>query len=193
MRTPSKKTLMIAGTVAVFALGVGSANVFAQMKMHGHSSSGGHIQHDEVNMPMLHGTDTTELEVEELKAMFRNHSDITRSVELLPNGIKTLTETDNEELAAFVIGHAAGMINRVEENRDPGVPIQSPTLTPLFEKGHLIKTEIETTETGILVIQTSDDAEVVAALQKHAMEVSDLADRGMAAVHEQMMSQHHGN
>jgi hypothetical protein len=25
------------------------------------------------------------------------------------------------------------------------------------------------------------------------MEVSDLADRGMAAVHEQMMAQHHGN
>jgi len=193
MRAVSKKTLMIAGMVSVFALGVGSASVYAQMKIHGHSSSGGHMQHDEVNMPMLHGTDTTKLEVEELKAMFRNHSDITRSVELLPNGIKTLTETDNEELVAFVIGHAAGMINRVEENRDPGVPIQSPTLIPLFEKGHLIKTEIETTETGILVIQTSDDAEVVAALQKHAMEVSDLADRGMAAVHEQMMAQHHGN
>ena len=42
--------------------------------------------------------------------------------------------------------------------------------------------------TGILVIQTSNDAEVVSALQKHAMEVSDLADRGMAAVHEQMMA-----
>jgi hypothetical protein len=41
--------------------------------------------------------------------------------------------------------------------------------------------------------KTSDDEEVVAALQKHAMEVSDLADRGMAAVHEQMMAQHHGN
>jgi len=102
-------------------------------------------------------------------------------------------ETDNEKLAAFVIGHAAGMINRVEENRDPSVPIQSPTLTPLFEKGHLIKTEIETTETGILVIQTSEDAEVIAALQKHAMEVSDLAERGMVAVHEQMMTQHHGH
>ena len=184
---------MIAGMISVLALGVGSASVYSQMKMHGHSSGGGHMQHDEVNMPMLNGTDTTELEVEELKALFRNHSDITRSVELLPNGIKTLTETDNEELVAFVIGHAAGMINRVEENRDPGVPIQSPTLTPLFEKGHLIKTEIETTEAGILVIQASDDAEVVAALQKHAMEVSDLADRGMAAVHEQMMAQHNGN
>ena len=59
MRTPSKKTLMIASMVAVFALGVGSASVYAQMKTHGHSSSGGHMQHDEVNMPMLHGTDTT--------------------------------------------------------------------------------------------------------------------------------------
>ena len=42
MRAVSKKTLMIAGMVSVFALGVGSASVYAQMKMHGHSSSGCH-------------------------------------------------------------------------------------------------------------------------------------------------------
>lgn len=193
MKVITKKTFTIAGAVAIFVLGLGSATAYAQMKMHNHSSGGGHMQHGKGNMPMLHGHDTTTHEVEELKAMFRNHRDIDRKVELLPNGIKTLTETDNEELAAFVIGHAAGMITRVEENRDPGVPIQSPTLTTLFEKGHLIKTDIETTETGILVIQTSTDQEVVAALQKHAMEVSDLAERGMDAVHEQMMTRHHGN
>jgi len=31
----------------------------------------------------------------------------------------------------------------------------------------------------------------VAALQEHALEVSNLAERGMEAVHEQMMKQHH--
>ena len=101
--------------------------------------------------------------------------------------IKTITETDNEDLITFLVGHAAGMINRVEENRDPLVPIQSPTLKILFKKGHLIKTNIELTDRGLSVIQTSSDAEVVQALQKHAMEVSDLAERGMDAVHQQMM------
>ena len=36
-----------------------------------------------------------------------------------------------------------------------------------------------------------DDAEVVAALQTHAAEVSDLAARGMQAAHEAMMARHH--
>ena len=46
------------------------------------------MQHDEANMPMLNGVDTTESEVSELKALFQNHKNITRSVELLPNGVK---------------------------------------------------------------------------------------------------------
>ena len=35
--------------------------------------------------------------------------------------------------------------------------------------------------------QTSDDPELVAALHTHAAEVSDMAARGMQAVHEMMM------
>ena len=50
---------------------------------------------------------------------------------------------------------------------------------------------IEYTDHGLIVIQTSDDQEVIDALHKHAIEVSDLAARGMVAVHEQMMSSHH--
>ena len=37
------------------------------------------------------------------------------------------------------------------------------------------------------MIQTADDPEIVTALQTHAAEVSDMADRGMQAVHEMMM------
>lgn len=47
-------------------------------------------------------------------------------------------------------------------------------------------------ENGVIVTQTSDNGDVVAALQKRASEVSDLAARGMVAVHEQMMKAHHG-
>ena len=44
------------------------------------------------------------------------------------------------------------------------------------------------TDEGIVVVQTSDDPELVEALQVHAAEVSDMADRGMQAVHERMMN-----
>ena len=45
-----------------------------------------------------------------------------------------------------------------------------------------IKTVVETTDRGSIVTQTSGDAKVVAALQAHAVEVSELAREGMAAM-----------
>lgn len=196
----TRKSLLMTG-IAIAVAGFGGVGLYfhfaqshglhSQHGLHGQHSQHGvnHAEHDEVNMPMLNGKDTTELEVNELKALFNNFEKLTRSVEMLPNGIKTITETDDQQLAAALIGHAVGMINRVAEQRDPEIPIQSPTLSPIFLGGKSIETTIETTEKGILVIQTSTDRQVVKALQKHALEVSDLAARGMEAVHEQMMQQ----
>ena len=150
-----------------------------------------HGQHDEVNMPGLNGKDTTPAEVDELRAMFVNHKAITRSVENLPNGIRTVTETDDEALRPKLVSHVVGMIGRVQAKRNPEVMIQSPTLNPIFDRGDVIKTQMEMTAKGIIVTQTSADAAVVKLLQTHAAEVSDLAARGMAAVHENMQGRHH--
>jgi hypothetical protein len=178
----------------VFGLGFAASQFMSLQHYVGHiqdEAATGAMQHDEVNMPMLNGVDTTESEMSELKALFQNHKDITRSVELLPNGIKTLTETKDEELRAALVGHSAGMITRVEQGKNPQIPIQSLTLKTLFEGRNTIVTEIEITDYGIAIIQTSTDPKVVAALQEHALEVSDLAERSMEAVHEQMTKQHH--
>ncbi len=143
--------------------------------------------HDEVNMPGLRGLDATEEESAELATMFRNFPKIEREVTNLPNGIRTLTYSKDEELMAVIASHVTGMITRVQEGRDPKVFIQSPTLDILFERRERIETGIEMTDEGIVVTQTSDDPEVVAALHTHAGEVSDMAARGMQAVHEMMM------
>jgi len=95
-------------------------------------------------------------------------------------------------VADSLINHVAEMITRVEQGDNPEVPIQSPTLSIRFEQGASIETEIEIVENRVIVTQTSDNGDVVAALQKHASEVSDLAARGMVAVHEQMMKANHG-
>ena len=190
-----KKTAIAAlALFVVFGLGFAASQFMSMQHYVGHmqdEAATGAMQHDEVNMPMLNGVDTTESEVSELKALFQNHKDITRSVELLPNGIKTLTETKDEELRAALIGHSAGMITRVEQGKNPQIPIQSLTLKTIFEGRDTIVTEIEITDYGIAIIQTSTDPKVVAALQEHALEVSDLAERSMEAVHEQMTKQHH--
>jgi len=151
---------------------------------HGH----GHGEHDEVNMPGLQGIDTTEAEVNDLKTIFKNHKEIKRTVTNLDNGIKTETYSDNEEIRAAIINHVTLMVTRIQENRNPKVLIQSPTLDKLFNNFDKIETSIKLTETGIAVIQTSEDLKVVKLLQTHASEINDMVEKGMRAIHERMMS-----
>jgi uncharacterized protein YdcH (DUF465 family) len=148
-------------------------------------------EHDEVNMPGLQGEDITDREIADLKRLFQKHNEISRLVENIPNGIITVTETDNEELRSSLIDHVTLMVTRLQEEKNPKVIIQSPTLHEIFEYYDEIETELELTEKGISVIQTSANAKVVALLQQHASEISDMVDRGMEAVHERMMNSSH--
>lgn len=140
-----------------------------------------------MGMGMMGGGDATMLERQELHSMFLNHDRITRTVANLPNGIRTVTESDDPELAKTILSHVAGMMKRVEESRDPRLAIQSPTLETIFRNKDKIETTFDSTPKGIVVTQTSNDAETVAALQKHASEVTDLVKRGMVAAHETMI------
>lgn len=150
-----------------------------------HGANG--ANHDEVIMPGLRGRNATSEESAELAAMFRNFDTITREVENLPNGIRTVTRSSDPEVMDVLVSHAVGMIDRVGQLDDPEIMIQSPTLDIFFVRGESILSDVEVTDDGLVVVQTSGDPEVVAALQKHAAEVTDMADRGMAAVHDMMM------
>jgi hypothetical protein len=119
--------------------------------------------------------------------MFRNFETFTREVTNLPDGIRTVTRSADPEVMANLVSHVTGMIGRVESLDDPKIFIQSPTLDIFFQRGDGIVSDIEITDEGIVVVQTSTDPEVVTALQTHAAEVSDMAARGMQAVHEMMM------
>ena len=151
--------------------------------MHGADGTG----HDEVNMPGLRGLDATPAESQEIAILFRNFQSLERQLTKLLNGIRTVTYSSNAEVMDVLVSHVVGMIDRVDEGRDPKIMIQSPTLDIFFQRGEKITTEIDVTDSGIVVVQTSDDPEVVEALQVHADEVTAMADRGMAAVHEMMM------
>ena len=159
-----------------------------EQRHHGADGTG----HDEVTMPGLRGKDATPDESAELAAMFRNFDKITRSVKNLPNGIRTVTHSTDGEVFDVLTSHVSGMLDRVGDGRDPQIIIQSPTLDIIFERGSKIVTDVEITEEGIVVTQTSDDPEVVLALQTHAAEVTDMANRGMQAVHEMMMKSGNG-
>jgi hypothetical protein len=194
MTTPPKKRTgkrIVIGLVVAAAL-IGGAAFFMKdsiyVTMARHMMGGGH---DEVNMPGLRGKNASPEESEEIAVLFRNFETITRTVENLPNGIRTATLSSDEEVMAQLVSHVTGMINRVEELDDPKIIIQSRTLDIFFVRGKVIETDIDVTDEGIVVTQTSENPELVVALQTHAAEVSAMAERGMDAVHDMMMGDTH--
>jgi hypothetical protein len=98
----------------------------------------------------------------------------------LPDGIRTVTESGDPQVAGVLKAHVASMEGRLRDGRD--FNMFSPTLPVLFENKDKIMTRVEATETGIIVTQTSRDPAVVAALQGHAEEVSELVRDGMEAM-----------
>ncbi len=129
----------------------------------------------------------TQAQLQVIHTLFVNHDRIARKVENLPNGIRTVTESDDPALAGLIKQHVAEMGSRVKAGDDPGLPIESDSLHAIFRGKDTIKTSYETTAKGIAVVQTSDDAQTVAALQQHASEVSDFVQEGMTALHTAMM------
>ncbi|HVR55982.1 MAG TPA: hypothetical protein VMT72_04070 [Pseudolabrys sp.] len=144
-----------------------------------------------MGLGMMGGSATMD-ERRDLHDLFFNHDRIKRAVTNLPDGIRTVTESDDPRLAETIKKHVAEMGQRVEEGRDPGLPIETPALHAIFRHKDKIKTTYEATKKGIIVVQTSTDATAVKALQDHAAEVTDLAQRGMVAAHEAMMKNRGG-
>ena len=118
--------------------------------------------------------------------MLFNNTKIKRSVTQLPDGIRTVTESDDPQVAQALKAHVTSMSERLQDGRE--FNIFSHTLPLLFENRDKIVSKVEMTDKGAVVIQTSTDAKVVAALQGHAAEVTELAQEGMVAMRRGMMS-----
>jgi hypothetical protein len=169
-------TLGLGAAVAVFAhpgaMGPGMMHgMMHEMEpgmMRGPMAAG--VQHDDAfraDMGLVHD-------------MLSKHESIKRTVANLPNGIRTVTESDDPEVAQTIKAHVASMEQRLKDGRE--FNLFSPTIPVLFENKDKIKTTVEVTDKGVLLVQTSDDPQVVTALQEHAEEVSELARDGMAAM-----------
>jgi hypothetical protein len=176
------RQLAVAATV--LALGGGLAFVvMAQpggmmhggpMGMHGMGMHGG-MQHDgagSADMALVH-------------QLLADHEKIRRTVTRLPDGIRTITESDNPQVAQAIQAHVASMNTRLAQGRE--FNMFSNTVPVLFANADKIDTRIEQTAKGSIVTQTSADRKVVAALQGHADEVSELVRDGMAAMHRSAM------
>ena len=115
-----------------------------------------------------------------VRDMLFSHDRIKRTVSNLPNGIKTVTESDDPQVAQAIQTHVASMVQRLNDGKE--FNLFSKTIPVLFDNRDKIKTAVETTAKGSVVTQTSSDAKVVAALQEHATEVDELVREGMVAM-----------
>jgi len=118
--------------------------------------------------------------------MLTGHDKIKRSVENLSDGIRTVTESEDPQVAQTLKAHVASMEQRLKDGRI--FNLFSSTLPVLFDNKDKITTKLQMTQKGAAVTQTSTDAKVVAALQAPAAEVSELARDGMAAMMRGMRS-----
>ena len=130
----------------------------------------GRVQHDDAFAADMHL----------VRDMLFSHDRIKRTVTNLPNGIKTVTESDDPKIAQTIRTHVASMVQRLSDGKE--FNLFSKTIPVLFENKDKIKTSVETTAKGSVVTQTSSDAKVVTALQEHATEVDELVRDGMVAM-----------
>jgi hypothetical protein len=131
-------------------------------------------------MMMMHGDAAFGVDMQLVHGMLQGHETIKRTVTNLPDGIRTVTESDDPQVAQLIKAHVASMEKRLNDGKI--FNLFSATLPVLFENKDKIKTGVQATEKGSVVTQTSADPKVVAALQAHATEVSELARDGMAAM-----------
>jgi len=179
--------------VAVAAFGLWAAAAAAQPHgmgpgmMHGmHHGAGGHGPLAGAVSMLTKQDAGSSADMGLVHDLLMNHAKIKRTVTNLPDGIRTVTESDDPRVAQAIQAHVASMSQRLKDGRE--FNIFSTTLPVLFENQDRIKSTVEMTARGAVVTRTSSDARVVAALQGHAAEVTELAQEGMMAMRRGMMA-----
>jgi hypothetical protein len=157
----------------------------------GHGAMGRGAMDRTEHQRMLGGDDpASAADMEIVHELLTNHRAVTRTVDHLPNGIRTLTESQSPAIAGLIAAHVASMERRLEEGEL--FNLFSHTIPILFENYDRIQSEFEYLPTGVAVVQTSEDPEIVEALQAHAAEVTELVDEGMIAMMRGMMESGRG-
>ena len=181
-----------AGIAATLGLSIAAASAMGQPFAMGHGpmrhgmAAGGHGPMSGPTAMLTKQDAGSAADMDLVHGLLFNNTKIRRTVTNLPEGIRTVTESDDPQVAQTIKAHVASMSQRLQDGRE--FNIFSDTLPVLFENRDKIVSKVETTDTGVVLTQTSDDAKVVAALQAHAGEVSELAQDGMVAMRRGMMS-----
>lgn len=113
------------------------------------------------------------------------HTEIRRTVEEIPGGVRTVTASDAPELASQLQAHVARMYEHLDRRAE--VSCMSDSLPTLFRDADLYRRRLATTPKGVVVTETSNDPLLTEAIRAHAREVTGFVRDGMPAMMRGMM------
>jgi hypothetical protein len=117
--------------------------------------------------------------------MFRRHTEISRTVEEIPGGVRTTTESNSPDLAAQLHGHVSSMYSHLDQGAE--VMCMSSTLPTLFRNAGGYRRQLTLTPRGVIAEETADDPALIDTIRGHAREVSGFVHDGMPAMMRGMM------
>jgi hypothetical protein len=117
--------------------------------------------------------------------LFNRHTELRRTVEEVPGGVRTTTESDSPDLVVQLQAHVSSMYSHMNQGAE--VTCMSNSLPTLFGNAKGYQRQLTLTAIGVSVTETSNDPALTAAIRKHAQEVSGFVRDGMPAMMRGMM------
>lgn len=119
-----------------------------------------------------------------IRLLVEARGSIEREVTMRADGVETLTESDDPEVARAIQAHVRSMTARVETGQP--IHLRDPLFRALFEHVDRIELRWDATDRGVRVVEISTDPFVVRLIQEHARVVSAFLANG----HDEMMRDH---
>jgi hypothetical protein len=117
--------------------------------------------------------------------MFNRHNEITRTVEEIPGGVRTTTQSNSPDLAAELQAHVSSMYAHLDQSAE--VMCMSGSLPTLFRNANGYRRQLTLTPNGVIADETADDPVLTQAIRAHALEVTGFVRDGMPPMMRGMM------
>ena len=112
--------------------------------------------------------------------MFMRHGELRRTVEEIPGGVRTTTESDAPDLVTRLQAHVSAMYSNLDQGSE--VMCMSATLPTLFQRAGDYRREITLIPKGVVAVETSSDPNLIRVIREHAVEVTGFVNEGMPAM-----------
>jgi hypothetical protein len=124
--------------------------------------------------------DVTAADMSAYMDLFSRHAELRRTVQLVPGGVRTVTEAADPALTAQLQAHVASMYAHLNSGAE--VSCMSSSLPVLFRNSRRYRRSLTNTARGVAVTETSGDPRIAAAIRAHAAEVTGFVKDGMPAM-----------